>query len=606
MAQLISSNITIAGNPIKQITSFQLTQNIFDHHYFRLVCPAESLEGLEGGMLQSSRNLIGGILQASFSTPTTGNGLQFKGIVMQVEADRFSGHTGNIIISGCSPTIILDNGPHCKSWEKKAIKNIAQDVLKHFPQDLLQAQVSPQYRETLAYTVQYKQTAWQFLTFLCSSYGEWLYYDGNQLKIGATKASAATALTFGSNISRFSMALQVQPANSQMMAYDYLNHDVYTSTPQSIESKAGLNDLGRHVYQASNTVYATQPKLWNNQFVSNKKQLDDAINIRMAMQTSNTVRFSGSSAHPGVKIGGNINVQGNNLYNLAGENYGEYTVLSISHYFDGQGNYNNDFTAVPSTIKLPPVKTGVMPHSETQSAMVTDNHDPKGLGRVRVKFHWMNGTEKTPWVRVTSPHGGGGKGMFFIPEVGEEVIVGFEGDSPIKPYIIGTVYHGKASNAFGNGGNDVKALQTRSGNKVIMNDQDGSVFVEDKDGNSMLIDGAGNITVKSNKTVLIDATNEITLKTKKITMVAEDEITMTSKVFDGQLSETSTLFGKNENNVISTKEVNIGSENKVSVGGKQEVDVYGGKKVALDSEGSVEANGKLMTTIAGGQVKLNC
>ena len=606
MAQLISSNITIAGTPIKQITSFQLTQNIYDHHYFRLVCPAESLEGLDGSMLQSSRNLIGGVLQASFSTPTTGSGLQFRGIVMQVEADRFSGHTGNIIISGTSPTIVLDNGPHCKSWEKKAIKNIAQDVLKHFPQDLLQAQVSPTYPETLAYTVQYKQTAWQFLTFLCSSYGEWLYYDGNQLQIGAPKASEATALTFGSNISRFSMALQVQAANSQMMAYDYLNHDVYTSTPQSIESKAGLNDLGRHVYQASNNVYATQPKVWNNQFVSNKKQLDDAINIRMAMQTSNTVRFSGSSAHPGVKIGGNINIQGNNLYNLAGENYGEYTVLSISHYFDGQGNYNNDFTAVPSTIKLPPVKAGTMPHTETQSAMVTDNHDPKGLGRIRVKFHWMNGAEKTPWIRVTSPHGGGGKGMFFIPEVGEEVIIGFEGDSPIKPYVIGTVYHGKASNAFSNGGNDVKALQTRSGNKVIMNDKDGSVFVEDKDGNSMLIDGAGNITVKSNKTVLIDATEEITLKTKKITMVAEDEITMTSKKFDGQLSETSTLFGKNENNVMSSKEVNVGSDNKVSIGGSKQVDIYGGKKLALDSEGTIEANGVVNTSIAGGQVKLNC
>jgi uncharacterized protein involved in type VI secretion and phage assembly len=606
MAQLISSNITIAGTPIKQITSFQLTQNIYDHHYFRLVCPAESLEGLDGSMLQSSRNLIGGVLQASFSTPTTGSGLQFRGIVMQVEADRFSGHTGNIIISGTSPTIVLDNGPHCKSWEKKAIKNIAQDVLKHFPQDLLQAQVSPTYPETLAYTVQYKQTAWQFLTFLCSSYGEWLYYDGNQLQIGAPKASEATALTFGSNISRFSMALQVQAANSQMMAYDYLNHDVYTSTPQSIESKAGLNDLGRHVYQASNNVYATQPKVWNNQFVSNKKQLDDAINIRMAMQTSNTVRFSGSSAHPGVKIGGNINIQGNNLYNLAGENYGEYTVLSISHYFDGQGNYNNDFTAVPSTIKLPPVKAGTMPHTETQSAMVTDNHDPKGLGRIRVKFHWMNGAEKTPWIRVTSPHGGGGKGMFFIPEVGEEVIIGFEGDSPIKPYVIGTVYHGKASNTYSNGGNDVKALQTRSGNKVIMNDKDGSVFVEDKDGNSMLIDGAGNITVKSNKTVLIDATEEITLKTKKITMVAEDEITMTSKKFDGQLSETSTLFGKNENNVMSSKEVNVGSDNKVSIGGSKQVDIYGGKKLALDSEGTIEANGLVNTSIAGGQVKLNC
>jgi uncharacterized protein involved in type VI secretion and phage assembly len=605
MAQLISSNITIAGTPIKQITSFQLTQNIFDHHYFRLVCPAESLEGLEGGMLQSSRKLIGETLQASFSTAAASGGLQFRGIVMQIEADRFSGHTGNIVISGTSPTIVLDNGPHCKSWEKKAIKNIAQDVLQNFPQDLLQPQIAPTFPETLAYTVQYKQTAWQFLNFLCSTYGEWLYYDGNQLQLGALKSSQAIALTFGSNISRFSMAMQVQPANSQMMAFDYLNSEVYNSTPQSIESKTGLNDLGRHVLQASNNVYASQPKSWNNQFVSNKKQLDDAINIRTAMQTSNTVRFSGSSAHPGVKIGGTINVQGRNLYNLAGENYGDYTVLSISHYFDGHGNYNNDFTAVPSTIKVPPVKTGAVPYAESQSAMVTDNYDPKGLGRVRVKFHWMDGAEKTPWIRVTTPHGGANKGMFFMPEIGEEVIVGFEGDSPTKPYILGSVYNGKANTTFSNDGNDVKALQTRSGTKLIMNDKEGSVLVEDKDGNSILLDGAGNITVKSNKTVTIDATDQITFKTKLISMEAVDQITMNSKVLDGQFTQTATLHGTNEMNVSSASEVNITSDNKVTVGGTNEVGVFANTKVALAAE-SMEVNGNTMTTIAGGQVKLNC
>lgn len=605
MAQLISSSITIAGNPIKQITSFQLTQNIFDHHYFRLVCPAEALDGMEGGMLTSSRNLIGGVLQASFSTPGTGSGLKFRGIVMQVEADRFSGHTGNIVISGTSPTIVLDNGPHCKSWEKKAIKNIAQDVLKHFPQNLLQAQIAPQYPETLAYTVQYKQTAWQFLNFLCASYGEWLFYDGNQLQIGALKSSEATALTFGSNVSRFSMALQVQQANSTMMAYDYLNNEVYTSTPQGVEGKAGLNDMGKHVFQASNTVYATQPKYWNNQFVSNKKQVDDSINIRTAMQSSNTVRFSGSSAHPGVKIGGTINVQGNNLYSLAGENYGEYTVLSVSHYFDGHGNYNNDFTAVPAGIKVPPVKPAIMAFSESQSAIVTDNFDPKGLGRIRVKFHWMNGAEKTPWIRVTIPHAGGGKGMYFMPEVGEEVIIGFEGGSPTKPYMIGSVYHGKATNSFGNADNDVKAVQTRSGTKVIMNDKEGSVLVEDKDGNSILLDGKGNITVKSNDTVTIDAKNQITLKTKVISMEAENEITMNSKVLDGQFSETATLFGNNEVNVNSTSAVNVTSDNKVSVGGNVQVDIFGNTKVALGSK-AVEVNGDMTTTIAGGQLKLNC
>jgi uncharacterized protein involved in type VI secretion and phage assembly len=609
MAQLISSNITIAGNPIKQVTSFQLTQNIFDHHYFRLICPAESIDGMGGGILNSSRNLIGEILQTSITATGTSGVLQFRGIVMQVEADRFSGHAGNIIISGASPTIVLDNGPHCKSWEKKAIKNIIQDVLKHFPQNLLQPQIAPLYPETLAYTVQYKQTAWQFLNYLCSTYGEWLYYDGNQLQIGSPKATDATNLTYGSNLSRFSMSLQVQPSNSQMMAYDYLNHEVYNSTPQSIESKAGLNDLGRHALQASNTVYATQPKLWNNQFVSNKKQLDDAINIRAAMQSSNAVRFNGNSGHPGVKLGNTISVQGNNVYSNSGENYGDHTVVSVNHYFDGQGNYTNEFTAVPATIKVPPVSSRNVPHIETQSAMVTDNHDPKGLGRVRVKLHWMNGAEKTPWIRVTSPHGGGGKGMFFIPEVGEEVILGFEGDSPTKPYVIGTVYHGKASNSFGNGGNDVKALQTRSGTKMLLNDKDGSVFVEDKDGNSMKMDGAGNIFFKSNKTVTIEATDEIKLLTKLVSIGTTEReanlIDMRSKNFTGHFSVDGDIYGKTMS-MRSESLTHVTSENMIMTNSKQ-MSVDGTEYVSINSsEGNVTIEGQVACSIDGGHIGLNC
>jgi hypothetical protein len=57
--------------------------------------------------------------------------------------------------------------------------------------------------------------------------------------------------------------------------------------------------------------------------------------------------------------------------------------------------------------------------------------------------------------------------------------------------------------------------------------------------------------------------------------------------------------------VLAKSSVNIGSDNKVDIGAL-EVSTYGKTKVALDSEGSVEANGKLMTTIVGGQVKLNC
>jgi type VI secretion system secreted protein VgrG len=508
MAQITKASITINGKPIYQFSSFSLSQGIFNHHMFRLTCPAESIDGSAGSVFSQSKNLMGTAFTVEIDSLTVKGSLKFNGIVTQVETERFSGSSGDVIISGYSATIIMESGPHCKSWEKKAVKNIVQDVLKHFPQNLLQPKVAPEYPQTLSYYVQYKETAWGFLNRICSTFGEWLYFDGQALVIGKPSEKKPAPLLYGNNLSRFSMSLEVRPPSMQVMAYDYMNNEVYSSTPSGIEGKAGLNDLGIQVQNASNTVYSTQPKVWNNSYLTNKKQLDDIVNIQSAMRSSNHVRFNGSSGSLGVTVGGKITVDGQNMYNNASEVYGEYTVISVNHYTDGQGNYSNDFVAIPSGVKLPPVPTMPEPECETQSAIVTDNNDPKGLGRVRVRFHWMKPSEKTPWIRVTSPHGGGDKGMFFIPEIGEEAIICFEGNSAVKPFVNGTVYHGKAKTSFANAGNDVKALQTRSGNKMVMNDKDGSVYMTDKGGANSLMDGAGNIVTNANVNSTLNAGNQ--------------------------------------------------------------------------------------------------
>ena len=497
-----------------QFTSFSLHQSIFDHHCFTLICPAQSIDG-KMGMFTSSKDMIGG----TFGVRITGVGLQgsvlFNGIITGVETSRFTGHHGDVIITGYSPTIILDSGPHCKSWEKKAIKNIALDVLKFFPQNLLEPKVQPLYGETLAYTVQYKETAWQFLQRLTSTYGEWLFWDGRSLIVGPPRDSKKTALLYGRDLSRFNVALQARPTQMQLMAWDYLNSQVYTSQPQAVEQKAGLNPWGEQVYKAAQTVYGTQPKQWNNRFLTNKKQQDDVTTLKSAIESSKMVRFNGQSGHPGVALGTRIEVSGGNVFTLGTEGYGEYLITAINHYVDARGHYENDFSAVPSSLKVPPVEVPFDPVCETQSAIVTDNNDYNGLGRVRVKFHWMNGSEKTPWIRVTSPHGGGDKGHFFIPEIGEEVIVGFESESATKPYVIGTVYHGAANNSFSNAGNDVKTIQTRSGTKIRMNDAEGSVFVEDPSGNTWFMDGQGNISVNAPKNFTVNAGENVMITAGK-------------------------------------------------------------------------------------------
>jgi len=606
MAQFVSVGINIQGKDIKQFSSLQIFQSIYDHHRFRVICPAESIDGASGSILNSSKNMMGGTMTIKVDAIGGAGTLQFSGVITQIEAARHSGHTGDLIISGYSPTILLDNGPHCKSWEKKAIKNIAQDVISHFPQNLLQPKISPSYGETLSYTVQYKETAWQFLHRLCAIYGEWLFYDGQKLLIGPPQG-AKTKLIYGNTLNQFNLAVQVRPASFEMQGYDYINDQLYDGTPAGIADKAGLNDLGKLALQKSQQFYGTQPKYWHNSFLTNKKQLDDFVNTRAVLQSSNMIHFKGNSGHPGVQLGGSVNIQGKNVFSQSEETFGDYTVISVNHYCDGQGNYFNDFVSIPATLKMPPINQSAEPRCETQSAVVTDNNDQNGLGRVRVKFHWMGDGEKSPWLRVTSAHGGNNKGMFFIPEVGEEVIVGFEGDSPIKPYIIGTVYNSNAKTSFSNSGNDVKALQTRSGNMIVMNDNEGSVHVADAKGNDLKIDGSGNINITASESIVLTCGNAkvemkkdgtININGKQITTTATDKAVMTS----GQASFTAD--GKqNEADMAGMK---------ASISGTQETDIKGLKTtVSADTEVDINGNtqvnisGNIMVAVKGAMITLN-
>jgi len=268
MAQFVDVGIDIDGKSIKQFSSFSLVQSIFEHHAFRLVCPTETIDGTSASILNSSRNMIGGKINIHIRVVNSEQGqLKFAGVITQVEAARHSGHAGDVIISGYSPTILLDNGPHCRTWEKKAIKNIAQDTLQPFPQNLLQPKVAPSYGETLSYVVQYKESAWQFLNRLSATYGEWLFYDGQKLILGSPQGNKEK-LNYGSDLHSFNMALQVRPSNFQLMSYDYMNTQVYVGQPGGTPEKAGLNDMGKLAFQKSQQFYGMQPKEWHNNFLT--------------------------------------------------------------------------------------------------------------------------------------------------------------------------------------------------------------------------------------------------------------------------------------------------------------------------------------------------
>jgi uncharacterized protein involved in type VI secretion and phage assembly len=165
--------------------------------------------------------------------------------------------------------------------------------------------------------------------------------------------------------------------------------------------------------------------------------------------------------------------------------------------------------------------------------LVTDNKDPEGLGRVKVKFPSSSDDEIGYWARVAVLMAGAQRGTFFLPEVDDEVLVAFERGDVMRPYIIGALWNGKDKppDTNSDGKNNLRFIKSRSGHLVRLDDTDGSEKIEiiDKSGsNSITIDTANNaITIKSAKDVSIEApqgTIKLSAKSVNISSTADTKI----------------------------------------------------------------------------------
>lgn len=153
------------------------------------------------------------------------------------------------------------------------------------------------------------------------------------------------------------------------------------------------------------------------------------------------------------------------------------------------------------------------------AGIVTDNKDPQGLGRVKVKVPSLSNEEIGPWARVATLMAGDQRGTFFLPEIDDEVLIAFEFGDVARPYVLGALWNGKdkppATNSDGK--NNLRFIKSRSGHLIRLDDTDGSEKVEiiDKSGaNKIVIDTSGKtITIESDKDININAPNgKITLK----------------------------------------------------------------------------------------------
>ena len=161
------------------------------------------------------------------------------------------------------------------------------------------------------------------------------------------------------------------------------------------------------------------------------------------------------------------------------------------------------------------------------TAVVTDNKDPDALGRVKLRFPWLAEDDESAWAPVASPMAGNERGIWFLPEVDDEVLVAFLHGDLRQPFVLGALWNGKDKPPETNddGKNDIRVIKTRSGHLLRFTDKDGGEKIEliDKGGkNSLVIDTSGDtITITSGKDIKLDApSGKITLNAQDIEIKA--------------------------------------------------------------------------------------
>ena len=134
---------------------------------------------------------------------------------------------------------------------------------------------------------------------------------------------------------------------------------------------------------------------------------------------------------------------------------GQYTLSRTRHVFDDDG-YGTEFhVSGRSDRSLLGLARGASAGTETDHgpripglvpAIVTDTKDPDQLGRVTVRFPWLGPKDDTPatsyWAPVVQFGAGNARGAMFLPEVGDEVLVGFDHGNVDHPYVLGGLYNG--------------------------------------------------------------------------------------------------------------------------------------------------------------------
>lgn len=622
MPQHVRLTVKIGGKEVSPVSYCSISQRIDWHHSFEILLPVDGFTRKHSTILNQTKNFIGQKIELSFKiTIPKEDSVQneFFGIVTEVSLNRRNKGNKEILIRGYSPTILLDGKPNCVSFTDNTLNEIISEIHSEVPQNDLKASIDPVFSGEIPFIVQYKESNFHFLNRIADRYGEWCYYDGKELQFGRIDKSRKTNLPIDKTLSDFEFSVRVLDVDYTAHAYDYLENETYSQNTEDFE----INDLdpyGEHALSQSKKIFKQKNSYYSPENFKDENEFTEFHELKRFSDTKELIFNEGVSDHPYINVGSIINITGEGK---GEEDYGEFIIISLNHTIDVTGNYVNRFTAIPAQANVPPVNRNVaLPVSELQPALVKDNEDPENLGRIKVQLMWQNEDHTTPWIRIIQAHGGKSDsgdqhGFYFIPEIGDEVMVGFENDNPDKAFVLGSVYHTNTSpDHWYDSGNNIKSIRTRNGNQIILIDEDGKEEIRILNKDDASPTNEISLSLTDNGKITIKTEGELEFSAQSIKISADEDISVESG--------RSTKFSANDYKLDASNGVEISGQKldiegtNTSLKGSAQLKMEGKQTeisaAMLKLEGSGQAelkgamakvNGSATTEIKGGIVRIN-
>lgn len=355
---------------------------------------------------------------------------------------------------------------------------------------------------------------------------------------------------------RVTASAQVQ--SIKVRAWNPATKDQMMGKAQSVPHRTARLDWGKRGNEFASQAFGSAETAVADEPFASQAEGEAFANARLSKFWSDDIHADGdATGNPKIRAGSVVKVQG------VGDRFGgDYFVTHARHTFQSDGPYRTTFTVggygPDTTLDLlldGGARIEEQSHGVTRGlvvGVVSQNNDPANQARVKVKFPWLADSTESAWARLVSPMAGAGRGFQFIPEVNDEVLVGFEHGDFNRPYVLGALWNGKDAPPFSSSeavqsGVVKRIIKTRAGHVIQLDDTAGKEKIEiiDKtEKNRITFDSAKNsVTVDAAMEVSIIAGTKVKISAPQIEIRADADVSIRATNIESAASGVQTIKG---------------------------------------------------------------